>query len=220
MRDYFKKSKWTLLTSSVLNLLPIGAGLILWDKLPEKMPVHWGVNGEVDNWSPKPMAVFLLPLILFAAQWLCFFLSALDPKRRNINPKVLGIVLSIIPSINLVIHTLMYLFALGYEVDVAVAMCVLMGILFIIIGNYMPKCKQSYTMGIKLPWTLHDEENWNATHRLAGKLWVVGGVATMGCAFLPSTIAFIVMMSLVVVMCAIPTVYSYRFYKKHKEDSE
>ncbi len=218
MREYIKKSRWSLLTTSVLNLLPIVAGLILWNKLPEKMPVHWGVNGEVDGWTSKPIAVFLLPVILFAIQWLCFFVSGLDPKRRNISDKVLGIVLGIIPSINLVIHILMYLFALGYEVDVVVAILVLVGMLFIIIGNYLPKCKQSYTMGIKLPWTLNDEENWNATHRMAGKLWVVGGVATMGCAFLSATIAFIVTMSIVAVMVLIPTVYSYRYYKKHTKE--
>ena len=218
MREYFHKFKWSLITTSLLNLLPIGAGLILWEKLPEKMPTHWGVNGEVDGWSSRPVAVLVLPLVLFAVQWLCFFVSGLDPKRRNLNTKVMAIVLGIIPGINLVIHTLMYLYALGYAVDVAVAMCVLMGMLFIIIGNYMPKCKQTYTMGIKLPWTLHDEENWNATHRLAGKLWVVGGVLIMACGFLPSIAAFIALMVVVAVMCGIPTIYSYRLYKKKNQE--
>jgi len=218
MREYFKKYKGSLIITSVLNLLPIGAGLILWDKLPEKMPIHWGVNGEVDNWASRPVAVFVMPLILFAAQWLCFLLSGLDPKRRNLNPKVLSIVLGIIPGINLAIHAGLYLYALGYEVDMVPIICALVGVLFIIIGNYLPKCKQSYTMGIKLPWTLHDEENWNATHRLAGKLWVVGGVLTIGCGFLPPVAAFIVLMSVVVVMVAVPTVYSYRYYKKHKSE--
>lgn len=218
MREYLKKYKGPLLITSVLNLLPIGAGLILWEKLPEKMPMHWGVNGEVDSWGSKAVAVFVMPLILFAIQWLCFFVSALDPKRRNLNQKVLSIVLGIIPGINLVIHMMLYLTALGHEVAIIPVVCALVGVLLIIVGNYLPKCKQSYTMGIKLPWTLHDEENWNATHRLAGKLWVVGGVLTIGCGFLPPVAAFIVLMSVVTVMVIVPTVYSYRYEKKHKKD--
>ena len=218
MRDYFNKCKWTMLTTSLLILLPIVAGVILWDKLPEKIPCHWGINGEVDGWASKPMAVFLLPCILLGVQWLCFLATGLDPKRRNIPPKVMGIVLSIIPSLNLVLHVLVYLYAFDYKVDVAVTLSVLFGVMFVIIGNYLPKCKQSYTLGIKLPWTLHDEENWNATHRLAGKLWVAGGLLTMLCALLPAVATFIVMMVILLVMCAVPTVYSYLYYKKHKTE--
>lgn len=218
MREFFKKSKWSLLTTSVLNLLPIGAGLILWDKLPDRMPIHWGPNGQVDQWASKSVAVFVLPLVLFAVQWLCFLLSVLDPKRRNISNKMMGIVLSIIPAINLVIHTVMYLYAFHYTPNIQLVICVLMGVLFIILGNYLPKCKQSYTLGIKLPWTLHDEANWNATHRMAGKLWVVGGVLVMACGFLPATASFIALMSVVLILVAIPTVYSYRYYKKHPTD--
>ncbi len=218
MREYFAKYKRTLLITSILNLLPIGAGLILWDKLPAEMPAHWGIHGEVDRIVSKPEAVFLFPCILFLVQWLCFFASGLDPKRRNLNQKVMGIVLGIIPGINLAIHTLMYLFALGYEVDVVTCICVLVGVMFILIGNYLPKCRQTYTMGIKLPWTLENEENWNATHRLAGKLWVIGGIITLFIAFLPPLASFIVMMAIVLVMCIIPTVYSYRYYKKHKKE--
>lgn len=219
MREYFNKCKRTLLLTSVLNLLPIGAGLILWDKLPERMLTHWGINGEVDDYTSKSVAVFLLPLILFAVQWLCFFASGLDPKRRDINNKMMGLVLGIIPGINLAIHAGMYLYALGYEVDMVTMICVLMGVLFILVGNYLPKCKQTYTMGIKLPWTLHDEENWNATHRLGGKLWVVGGILMLFVGFLPAVAAFIGVMVIALVMTAVPTVYSYRLYKK-KQDTK
>ena len=218
MREYFNKCKWSLLTTSVLNLLPIGAGLLLWDRLPEDMPAHWGADGQVNGWVSRPVAVFLLPCIMMAVQWLCFFASGMDPKRRNINDKMMGLVLGIVPAINLVIHTMMYLYALGYTPDMALVMCLLMGVLFLIIGNYLPKCKQSYTLGIKLPWTLNDEENWNATHRLAGKLWVCGGIAMLVIGFLPPIWPFIGMMTVVLVMVAVPTAYSYRLYKKKRDE--
>ena len=77
------------------------------------------------------------------------------------------------------------------------------GVLFMIIGNYLPKCKQNYTMGIKLPWTLDDEENWNRTHRFAGFLWVAGGVVIAINAFLKWEWLFLVV---VFAMVLIPTI--------------
>ena len=89
------------------------------------------------------------------------------------------------------------------------------GALFVIVGNYMPKCKQNYSIGIKLPWTLNDEENWNRTHRLAGKLWVAGGFLEMMTAFFGGFILFFIIS---IAMIIIPTVYSYVLYKKTCDD--
>ena len=219
MREYIKKNKWMMMITSVIIMLPMLIGVLLWDKLPEQVPYHWGVNGEVDGWASKPMAVFLLPVILLAVQWFCILATGMDPKKKNVTEgKVLGIVLWIIPVLNLFLHVMIWLAAFGREVNMEVMMPLFMGALFVVIGNYLPKCKQSYTMGIKLPWTLHDEENWNATHRLAGKLWVAGGLLMMLCGLLTGVAAFIVMMGIVVVLCVVPTVYSYRLYKKKKEN--
>ena len=221
MREYLKKNKWLMIVTSVVILLPILSGVLLWDKLPEKVPYHWGVNGEVDGWASKPTAVFLLPLILLAVQWLCILVTGLEPKAKNVTTtKMMGLVLWIIPVLNLFLHIMVYLAAFGREVDMATIMPLFIGVLFMVIGNYLPKCKQSYTMGIKLPWTLNDEENWNATHRMAGRLWVAGGLLTMICALLPGTSAFLVMMGILLTMCIVPTVYSYRFYKKKQENKE
>ena len=219
MRDFLNKNKWTLAVTSVIILLPMAVGLLLWDKLPEKIPYHWGVNGEVDGWASKTQAVFLMPSFMLAMQWFCALMTGLDPKAKNVTAsKMMGIVLWIIPVLNLFLHVMVWLAAFGREMNTAVIMPLFMGVLFVVLGNYLPKCRQSYTLGIKLPWTLNDEENWNATHRLAGKLWVAGGLLTMVCAVLPGVWAFIVMMSILVVMCVIPTVYSYRYYKTHKND--
>lgn len=218
MRDFLNKNKWILIITSVIILLPIVVGVLLWDRLPEQVPFHWGINGEVDGWATKTQAVFLMPLMMLGIQWLCSFVTQLDPKRKAHNGKMMGLVLWIIPVLNLFLHVMVWLQALGREVNMAVVMPLFMGALFVIIGNYLPKCRQSYTVGIKLPWTLDDEETWNKTHRLAGKLWVAGGLLCMPCALLSGVWSFIVMMSILVVMCAVPTVYSYRFYKKNKKE--
>lgn len=218
MREFLNKNKWTLVVTSLIILLPIAVGVLLWDILPEQVPYHWGINGEVDGWATKTQAVFLMPLMMLGIQWLCTILSQLDPKGKNHNDKMMWLVLWIIPVLNLFLHVMVWLAAFGREINMAVIMPLFMGALFVVIGNYLPKCRQSYTLGIKLPWTLDNEENWNATHRLAGKLWVAGGLLTMVCAVLPGVWAFIVMMSVLVIMCSVPTVYSYRYYKKSKKD--
>ena len=219
MREYWNKNKWTMLVTSVMILLPIVVGVLLWDKLPDSgIPFHWGINGEVDGRASKPVAVFLMPLVLLALQWLCFFVTRLDPKHKDKSPKLMGLMLWIIPVTNLLLSVMVYLTALDRRVDVSVVLPLFFGALFVVIGNYMPKCEPSYTLGIKLPWTLEDEQNWRATHRLAGWIWVAGGLLIMPCTLLPPAVCFGVMMGILVVMCAIPTVYSYRYYKKHKKD--
>jgi len=207
IRKYWK----VLLITSILILLPVLAGLILWNQLPDQMPTHWNAVGEIDGWSSKPFAVFGLPLILLAAQWLCVIGTSADPKKANHSGKILQLVLWIVPLLSIVLHVLTYAAALGKEVRMEVVMPVLMGAVFIIIGNYLPKCKQNYTIGIKIPWTLHSEENWNRTHRLAGRVWVLCGFLMMLTGFFGGFWVFLV---LVLVMVAVPMVYSYMLHRK------
>ena len=208
-----KKNLPKLIITSVITLIPVVIGLILWNKLPDQVPVHWDINGAVDGYATRTQAVFAMPFVLVAFHWICVLGTLLDPKKQNINDKMFTLVLWIIPVISLLCNSLVYATALGHKVNVEIIMPLFMGALFVIIGNYMPKCKQSYTMGIKLPWTLDDEENWNKTHRLAGFLWVVGGVVIMATAFID---AFWILFILFVPMVIVPVVYSYSIYKKKK----
>lgn len=206
-----KKNLPKLIITSIITLIPIVVGLILWNKLPDTVPVHWDINGNVDGYATRIQAVFVMPFVLVAFHWICVLGTNLDPKKQNISDKVFTLVLWIIPVSSLLCNSFVYTTALGHNVNVEVIMPLFMGALFVVIGNYLPKCKQSYTLGIKLPWTLNDEENWNKTHRLAGFLWVVGGVVIMATAFLGvSWLLFVLLIPMVIV----PTVYSYLLYKK------
>ena len=206
-----KKNLKTLIITSIVLLLPILAGLILWNQLPEQMPTHWNAAGEVDGWSSKPFAVFGLPLILLAAQWLCVLATTTDPKRQNHSEKIYHLVFWIMPVLSIVLHAVTYLTVLGVGVRIEMVMPIFMGLLFVIIGNYLPKCKQSYTIGIKIPWTLNNEENWNKTHRLAGWVWVIGGIAIMLTGFFGGFVAFFV---ITLVMVLVPAIYSYLLHRK------
>lgn len=206
-----RKNLKVLIVTSVIILLPVLAGLILWDRLPQQMPTHWGATGEVDGWSSKAFAVFGLPGILLLAQWLCAVGTSFDPKRANHPPKILYMVLWIIPVISLLIFTLMYATALGKSVRVEVIMPTFIGLLLAVVGNYLPKCKQNYTIGIKISWTLHSEQNWNKTHRFAGWLWMVGGLVIALTGFLGS---IWICLGIVFVMVLAPFIYSYTLYRK------
>ena len=206
------KKYWKILIiTSIVLLLPVLAGLILWDQLPEKIPTHWNIAGEVDGWSSKTFAVFGLPLILLAAQWLCSLGTSADPKKENHSHKVLQLILWIIPAISLVLFAVTYATALGKAVPIELVMPVLIGFIFAVIGNYLPKCRQNYTIGIKIPWTLNSEENWNRTHRFAGRLWTVCGLLIILTGFLGS---FWFILVCTIPMVIAPLVYSYMLHRK------
>lgn len=206
-----KKYLKALIIASIVILIPMAVGLFLWDKLPEKLPIHWDSSWNVDGWSKKSFAVFVLPLILLAVEWLCVLGTFADPKRSNHSEKVLKIAFWIIPAISLLSSSVMYFVALGGDNIGELLVPVFMGLLFVIIGNYLPKCRQNYTIGIKIPWTLDSEENWNRTHRLAGKLWTVFGLAII---ILSLIGYFQFVLYAAILMCLIPIIYSYILYRK------
>lgn len=211
------KKHWKLLViTSIILILPILVGVILWDQLPEQIPTHWNAAGEVDQWSSKAFAVFVLPLIMLAAQWLCCLGTGADPKKANHSDKVVQLVLWIIPVLQIVLFAITYCVALGQPVQIDVVMPALIGLIFAIIGNYLPKCKQNYTIGIKIPWTLESEENWNKTHRMAGRLWLICGIVLMLSGILSVVWKFSIWVLLAVmpVMVFVPVGYSYSLHRK------
>ncbi len=208
------KNRIKYIIPSFLTLLPILFGVYVWDKLPEKIAVHWGANYQPDGFANKGFAVFFIPLFLLLLYWLCLLLELKIGKNHQ-NPKLMAIVLYIIPAISLVMNIIMYTYALGRDINVGLIISVFFGILFIIIGNYLPKCKQNKTLGIKLPWTLNSEENWHATHRFAGKVWVICGFSWLIFALLlPKYVIY--SFAIVLIAVIVPTVYSYLYHKKTK----
>ena len=206
------KKNWKLLIiTSVIILLPILVGLILWSRLPEQVPIHWNANGEVDGWSGRAMAVFGMPLFFLVLHWITLLVTSADPKKKNHSEKILSLIFWLIPILNLIISTVTYCTAMGKSIRMEILVPLLLGVSLVAIGNYLPKCQQNYTIGIKIPWTLNSEENWNRTHRLAGFVWVMGGIIMILSAFWVGiwiTIAVSAMMAL------IPVIYSYALHRK------
>ena len=209
-----KKNKLTLIITSIITLLPCVFGLIMWDKLPNTMATHWGVDGNADGFGSKLFAIFGLPLIILAIMWLCILISAKDNQKVDQNNKPFRLIMWIMPTISCISSAIIYAFALGKEINVNLILPLLLGVMFTAIGNYTPKMKQNRTMGIKIKWTLENEENWNATHRFGGKVWFYGGFAVMLTALLPTKIMIWAVFAIMLPLVFAPVIYSYLYYKK------
>ena len=206
------KNNKTLIWTSLVCLIPLVAGAVLYSRLPETVATHWDMSGAANGWSSRAFAAFGLPGILLAVNLFVPFALRADPKRQNMSPALVSVAQWTIPVVSLLGSGLTLARALGYQVRVERILPALIGVLFIIIGNFLPKTKQSYTMGIKLPWTLASEENWNRTHRLAGFLWVIGGVYFVVMSFFRWSLAgFLIPVAL---LGLIPTGYSYILYRR------
>ena len=215
-----RKHKKLLILTSLLTLLPIPVGLLLWSRFPETMTVHWGITGQADGYASPNLVVFGLPLLMLAFHWLCVFFTARDKGNQGRNQKMFRLVLWILPIISNLSLLGLYAFALDIEFSPVAWTVVPIGLLFAVMGNYMPKTRMNSTMGIKVPWAYTSEENWNATHRFAGKVWVIGGILVALCGLLPHIWAISAMIVFMFVLCVLPIVYSYRFYRKEKAEGK
>jgi len=213
-----KRNKVKVVISSVIVLLPILYGIIMWNDLPDIITTHWGADGNADGFSGKAFAVFGLPIILLVLHFVCLLFTSMDEKQKEQNPKALGMIFWIMPMISLFTSGITYRSAFGKEFAIELFMPALLGAMFIFIGNYLPKVKQNRTLGIKISWTMHNEENWNKTHRLGGKVWVIGGLIILFSVILPLRAMVWIACCVFVAAMIIPVVYSYCIYKQHQKE--
>lgn len=197
-----KISKLTVITT-LITLLPIVLGIALYDRLPEVVATHWNIHNRPDGWSSRAMAVFGIPCIMAALNLVCG--GATDRLQSEGVPKrVLALCRWIIPVLSLILVPVMLYSAMGVSFDMGRIVCSILGIMFIIIGNYLPKCRRNGVVGIKIPWTLGSDENWDKTHRFAGFVWIVCGAAAIVGGWTKPVVAIVAL----VAMILLPVVYS------------
>ena len=211
-----KANKKFFIVTSIITVLPILVGLLLWNQLPDRVATHFGTDGTPNGYSSRLVAVIGIYLFCLAAHVFCALVTSVDPKGKNISPKVYRLILCICPLVSIYVGATVYGNALGYKgVNSTVWINALMAVILIVTGNYLPKCRQNYTIGIKLPWTLADEDNWNYTHRMAGKWWIAGGVLTFLAGFQSWVDPVYVSLTIIVIVALIPAVASYLYFRKH-----
>ena len=156
---------------------------------------------------------------LFFVVMQCVFVAIIfyDNRNRQQNRKVIGMTIWIIPVITLLYNGIVRLVDMGADIENLFMAFIYYGtgLMFMVIGNYLPKVKQNNTIGIRVIWTLQDEENWNATHRFSGKLWMASGILCMLCGLFEESMAALVLYIVSIMAAAIISIlYSYLFYKK------
>ena len=192
-------------------LLPFVIGAVFYRRMPEQVATHFDFNFQPDDYSSRGFALFGIPAFMAAMFVLCTVMLEADPKKRGMDSRLKSIVRWIIPVLSVLVQCITISYALDSSINLVRFLPVLMGALFVLIGNYMPKCRQNYTMGIKLPWTLSSEENWNRTHRLAGWLWTIGGLLMAASGLLGWQG---VTMAVIIAITVLPAVYSFLLYRK------
>lgn len=208
-----KQSKSSILLTVVSLLL----SLTVFSSLPEQIPAHWNVHGTVDRFAPK-LTVFIFPGIIFLITILFQFMRRTDPNSDNYDKFqreyhrytfVIGLVFFAVQ-----IMTIAAAFRMDFNVNLI--FCLGIGSLFIFIGNLLPKTKHNYFIGIRTPWTLADEQNWFRTHRIAGKIWVLGSLIVALTALAPESFQVPVFLTVLAVMVVTPFVYSYTEFRKKR----
>ena len=205
-----KLSKLTVITT-ILTLLPIILGAALYNKLPDTVVTHWGFNNEPNGWSPKWMACFGIPLIMAAINVVLSVVTDKEDTAVRTSKTVMSIVRWTVPVLSMLLVPMMLFSALGVPFDVEKIASAIVGLLLIVIGNYLPKCRRNKYVGIRLPWTLESDENWDKTHRLGGYVWMLGGLIMAIAPWIGKPqITLIVLL----VIILIPTVYSFILHRR------
>lgn len=211
-----KKADITLIVTTIICLIPAILAVLVFDKLPMQVPIHFDNAGNPDNFLPKAAAAFGLPALMAAINLYTHFRLNKDPKAENASSALKQAAKWMLPVISIVFIPFSLFIAMEAKLPIVMVAAALVGVIIVICGNYLPKCRQNYTVGIKLPWTLDSEKNWNKTHRFAGFVWTLGGLVIMVNSFF--TIWY-VGVSVIIVLVTSPVVYSYFTYKAAKKRS-
>ncbi len=210
MKNKIKFKKESVISVIISIFLFAIVNLLFYKKMPETLPTHWGFNNKIDGYSSKFTALITTPLLLiFLNIFSCFMLDN-DPKNKDKNNFVITIGKATIPLVMLITFVISVFYGLGKKINVMVIISIFVGFLLILIGNYLPKTKRNYTVGIKLPWTLNSDENWNKTHRLAGYFFILGGIFFLFTPFIGNE--YLIFLTFMIIGI-IPAIYSFYLYK-------
>ena len=214
-----KNNKIKCIITSLIIILPMLLGVVCGNVLPPEIAVHFGINGEADAWMSATSSFFILPLVMLAIHWLCLILTDVIEKGKVAqHKKISGMMFWIIPAISLISCGMIFALAAGYAAKLHTVLLIILGLTFIYMGNYLPKTTRNLTMGMKLRWTLSNDENWNATHRFSGKVFVAMGFVCLATIPLPQNAFPFIAIAVCLVCVIIPVIYSYTFYRKQLAD--
>jgi len=195
--------------------------LLVYNQLPDYMVQHWGVGGTPTWAAPKQFAIFILPVTLAVLHLIVTTIVTSDSAVRNNPKKIQNMTLWLVPVISVFTNLAILLANLDTNLNIGTVILPFVGLLFIVIGNYLPKTRQNYFIGIRVPWTLNNTDNWYKTHKLAGKTCILAGFLFIIGASLPQNLDVFraLFISALLLIAIIPIAYSYILHREQKNNN-
>lgn len=203
----------------IIALISLIATFFVYGSLPEEIPRQWGADGEVNSYWGKA-GIFVtasLPLLLYLLMKL---LPKIDPKRESYKKHKKAYNMTIYATVlfMVAIHWVTIYASLGNNINTKLLVNLGVGILFVVIGNYMGQIRHNYFFGIKNPWTLANEEVWNKTHRASRYVFIILGLLIIISAFTPGKISIGLVIGGIIVLLLFTTIYPYLLFRKIKNN--
>lgn len=206
--------KSTLTVSALFVLIAVVAAVWLYPQLPSQVPTHWDLHGNVNGTMPRFWGAAFPALMILGLAVLTAVLPVISPRSFEITPfaSVYNLLMLAVQGVMLFIGLSMLLAGAGYVVPMPTIAALALGVLFMVLGNYMGKLRKNFFVGIRTPWTLASDAVWERTHRLGGRVFVLAGLLLVVGAMAGAPLWIVV--SVVVAAALIPCVYSYVIYRQ------
>lgn len=190
--------------------------VVVYGDLPARMPTHWNFHGEVDGWSGRPVGAFLLPLMAVGIWVVLRFLPRIDPRRENYARfrDTYDLVMNTIVTFMALLHVVVLGAALGWPISPGRFIGAGAGLLFIVLGNVLPRARPTWFFGIRTPWTLTNDRVWERTHRLGGYLFVAAGLLMLVAGLFPSALPAVAVPVTIAAVVLATVVYSFVAWKQ------
>jgi len=202
-----KSIKWkSLIITCIVCFLPVFLGIALWDNLPDIMAIHFNINNEPDNFASKGFVVFVLPLLMVFLQAICCFINDINAQKHGERKKFERVTKWIIPIMSIILQIITLGYGLGWNIDIRKAVALIIGIVFLVIGNYLPKFDYVKNYNI-------DTQKARKINRFIGFETVIMGILILVSIFLPP-IATVIWLILLIPYAGISAIYGIRVGKK------
>ena len=184
-------------------------------RLPARVPSHWNLRGEVDGWMGRTGGAIAMPALATGVLLLLVLLPHIDPRGDNLRRSPdWRLFINLIVLFMAVVQVATLGVALGWDVRVDRVILASVGLLLAALGNYLPRIRSNWFVGIRTPWTLDNDRVWRETHRVGGRCFVAGGLALVVAAALPGAARVVLLIAAVVLMAVVPLAYSYVAWRR------
>lgn len=209
------RSRWFGL---IIAVIALAMSAWAFPQLPPTVATHWNINGTPDGFSSRLMAVAIIPVVILVLIGVFNVLPKLDPRGQNY-AKFIGtywLICNTVIAFMLIAHAMILSSGLGYALRIDRVMPLGVGLLFVVLGNYLTRVEPNWFVGIRTPWTLSSDTVWRKTHRTGGWLMVLGGLMVAACAVLPHGAFLPVLIVAILIVAVIPIVLSYILWKREQ----